>query len=109
MTNLEVLQASAGLNYPIDVATYEANLIKNGLNPNDEYVTANERGIDLAISDLALTLIFSAKKISDDGYSVELQSIADLWALRWFYRRKWGLPDDNPNQMTLSGAPTYRW
>lgn len=109
MTNLEILQGSAALNYPIDEETFKANLIKNGLQPDDEFDVANQRGLDLAISDLALTLIFSVKKLSDDGYTVELQDINSLWNLRWFYRNKWGLPDDRTGVPTLSGKPTYKW
>jgi hypothetical protein len=109
MTNLQVLQGSAGLNYPIDDETYEANLVKNGLLPTDTFIVGNQRGIDLAISDLALTLIFSAKKISDDGYSVELQSIDDLWDLRWWYRHKWGLPDDRPIKGPVLRDRTGAW
>ena len=109
MTNLEVLQGSGALNYPIDESAFRANLTKNGLDPDAEFTIGNQKGIDLAISDLALTLIFSAKSISDDGYSVSLQDVKSLWDLRWYYRHKWGLPDDRPGVPKLDGSPTYKW
>jgi len=111
MTNLEILQSTSGLNYPLDEGTYIATLIQNGLDPNAEFVTANQRGIDLSKADLILTLLSSVKKLMDDGYSIEAQNIADLWRLRYYWRHKWGLPDDEPAAPfpTLSGRSTYKW
>lgn len=96
MTNLEMIANSGALNYPIKDATYSVALTKNGLTPSSEYSVNDEKSLELAISDLALTLIFSAKKIMDDGYSVELQDVPSLWKIRRFYRVKWGLDDDTP-------------
>lgn len=109
MTNLEVLQGSAALNYPIEEGTYKAALIKNNVNPDEDYTSVNEQGVELAISDLALTLIFSAKKLMDDGYSIELQSISDLWLIRRWYRLKWGLPDDTPSTNPVLRDVSSKW
>lgn len=110
MTNLEMLKASAALNYPIDDSTYSANLVKNGLVPSEDFnKDVDSRSLELSISDLALTLIFSAKTVSDDGYSVSLQDIADLWTLRAFYRKKWGLPDDTPDKTPKLYNATNKW
>jgi hypothetical protein len=56
MTNLEILQSTSGLNYPLDEGTYTATLIQNGLDPNAEFVTANQREIDLSKSDLTMVI-----------------------------------------------------
>lgn len=109
MTNLQVLQGSAAFNYPIDETAYRTALIKNNVNPDDAYVSGNLEGVELAISDLALTLIFSAKKIMDDGYSVELQSIDDLWSIRRWWRSRWGLPDDSPVSGPILKDASSKW
>lgn len=109
MTNLEMLQASGGLNYPIDDATYRSELIKNGLDPDAEFDSVNQRAFDLSIADLALTLIFSVKKIMDDGYSLELQDVASLWSLRRYWRNRWGLPDDTPDDKPILRNKSYLW
>lgn len=95
MTNLEAIKAKAILNYPIDDNTYTVALIDAGLNPSDNYT--DQRTVDLCIADLVLTILSGAKQIQDDGYSVTL--FDDLWKLRAFYRRKWGLPDDRPSDV----------
>lgn len=111
MTNLEILQSTAGLNYPLEEVTYIATLVQNDLDPNGEFTSANQKGIDLSKADLILTLLSSVKKLMDDGYSIEAQDIADLWRLRWYWRNKWGLPDDEPVKPfpTLSGRSTNKW
>ena len=109
MTNLQVLQGSAALNYPIDESAFMASLVKNGIEPAGEFTQDNQEAIDLAISDLALTLIFSVKKLQDDGYSVELQDISALWALRAWYRKKWGLPDDSPSNGPVLRDASSKW
>lgn len=92
-----MLKASAALNYPIDDTAYTAALSRNNVDGAMPYDNATgAKAIDLSIADLALTLIFSVKKLMDDGYTVELADIAELWRLRRFYRHRWGLPDDEP-------------
>lgn len=109
MTNLEILQGSNGLGYELTQQQYEAALTKNGLVPSDEYVAENAKAIDLAISDLIPVLITAYKKLQDDGFSIEMQSISDLWALRAWYRAKWGLPDDRPTTGAKLYNATIKW
>ena len=108
MTNLEAIQSYALLNYPMDEATYKVQLINADLNPDAEYSKDNQRKIELCVADIVLILITSAKTVSDDGYSIGMQDLTQLWALRWFYRNKWGLPDDNPTKITLKDR-TNAW
>ena len=109
MTNLEVLQGSAALSYPIEASAYEIALIKNDVVPNAQFNVDCQKGIDLAISDLALSLIFGVKKIQDDGYSVEMADIPALWKLRAWYRSRWGLPDDSPVSGPILKDASSKW
>jgi len=109
MTNLEILQGSAAFSYPIEESVYTAALIKNDVVPNSTFNPDCQKGIDLAISDLALSLIFGVKKIQDDGYSVEMADISELWKLRAWYRSKWGLPDDSPASGPILKNASNKW
>lgn len=109
MTNLEAIQGYALLNYPMDDATYNVQLVNAGLDPADTYSAGNQGAVELCISDIVLILITSAKTISDDGYSVVLQDLTNLWALRRFYRNKWGLPDDTPSSNPILRNRTTAW
>lgn len=107
MTNLEFIKASAAINYPIEDETFNVCLIGNDLIPTAQYSkSTDEKSMDLSVADVALKVIFGAKKLMDDGYTIELQDIDDLWDLRWYYRNKWGLPDDRPKDDTK--FPTLR-
>lgn len=103
MTNLEYIKGKVGANYPIGEATFENAIIASGLDPNEQYVPG--KSFDLAFIDVLMTLIASAKRISEGGYTVELDLKA-LNDLLTFYLRKWGLPD--PSNPIIRGRRATR-
>lgn len=109
MTNLEAIKAYSLLNYPVDENTYSLHLINVGISPTDEYSKENQKDLELCVSDLILMLISSAKSISDDGYSVTMQDVPNLWKLRTFYRSKWELEDDTPNDKPILKDGSFKW
>lgn len=90
MTNIEAIEARIGLNYPIEDATFQAAIAESGITPGDEYVPG--RAFDTALIAIIDTLIGSAERISEGGYTVQLNLDA-LYRLRSLLSRKWGLPD----------------
>lgn len=90
MTNLEAAKSLIGSNYPFDEYTYENGLAYAGLDPNEVYVKG--KAFDLAMADFILWLSTSAKRISEGGYTVEID-VAALLKVRSLLLRKWGLDD----------------
>lgn len=105
MTNLEYIKVKIGANYPIDDVTFEYALIGSGLDPNAEYVAG--KAFDFAFIDMLVTLIASAERISEGGYTVQLNLDALRSLLLW-YLNKWGLPA--PGQPIIRGRrATQLW
>lgn len=94
MTNRQAIEAKIGLNYPIDSVTLEYALIGGEIDPDSNFVPG--RPFDMALIAIIDTLIGSAERISESGYTVQLNLDA-LYRLRSLLVRKWGDPD-------LSGA-----
>lgn len=94
MTNRQAIEAKIGLNYPIDSVTFEYALIGSDIDPDANFVPG--RAFDMALIAIIDTLIGSAERITESGYTVQLNLDA-LYRLRSLLVRKWGLPD-------LSGA-----
>lgn len=90
MTNLEAIEARIGLNYPIEDATFEVAVVESGVNPDDMFTGG--KSFDMALIAIIDTLIGSAERISEGGYTVQLNLDA-LYRLRSLLSRKWGLPD----------------
>lgn len=90
MTNLEAIRASIGANYPVDDASFTMALAGLGLDPDADYVAG--RDFDLALVALIDTLLAGVTRISEGGYTIEINADA-LWKLRSWYLRKWGIPD----------------
>lgn len=90
MTNIEAAKGLIGANYPFDEYTYENGLAYAGLDPNELYVKG--KAFDLAMADFILWLATSAKRISEGGYTVEIDATA-LLQVRSLLLRKWGLDD----------------
>jgi len=90
MTNLEAIEARIGLNYPIEDATFEVAVVESGVNPDDTFTGG--KSFDMALIAIIDTLIGSAERISEGGYTVQLNLDA-LYRLRSLLSRKWGLPD----------------
>lgn len=97
MTNLTAIQSKALLNYPVEETVFILALEEAGLVAESQYVAeTNQRALELCIADILLTLITSAKQISDDGFSVTMADVPELWRARNRWRAKWGLADDTP-------------
>jgi hypothetical protein len=109
MTNLEAIKAKGMLNYPVDDNVFIVGMMDAGIDPNGTYSASNSQAIELCMADLCLILISSAKQVQDDGYSVTMQDIASLWKLRWYFRKKWGLPDDTPIEGAVLKNATFKW
>lgn len=94
MTNRQAIEAKIGLNYPIDSVTFEYALMGLDIDPESAFVPG--KAFDMALVSLIDTLIGSAERITESGYTVQLNLDA-LYRLRSLLVRKWGDPD-------LSGA-----
>lgn len=90
MTNLEAIKASIGANYPVDDASFTMALEGVGIIPSDAYVAG--KSFDMALIALIDSLLSGASRISEGGYTIEVNADA-LWKLRSFLLAKWGLPD----------------
>lgn len=105
MTNLDYIKSKIGQNYPLDDATFEHALEASGIVPDDVYIIS--KGFDMAFIDLLVTLIASAERISEGGYTVQLNLDALRSLLLW-YLNKWGLPA--PGQPIIRGRrATQLW
>lgn len=109
MTNLQAIQSYALLNYPIGEGTYRIALINADLDADAAYTKGDQEAIELCVADLILVLISSANEISDDGYSVKMTDIPSLWRLRYYYRSRWGLPDDAPTEQPIIVNLSNQW
>lgn len=90
MTNLEAIKVKVGLNYPIDDATFEVAVTESGIDPDAEFTGG--KSFDMALISILLSLIGSAERISEGGYTVQLNLDA-LTRLLTYLRNKWNLPD----------------
>lgn len=102
MTNLEAIQAKVN-NYPIDDATFEVALIESKLDPNTEFVGG--KAFDWGMVKLIVSLLTSASRISEGGYTVELDMNA-LRGLLNYYLNLWGWR--NPMNPKLKDG-SFKW
>lgn len=105
MTNLEYIKSQLGNNYPLDDDFFTNTLVVDGLMPDDDFVKGKD--FDLAFINALWMLIGSAKRISEGGYTVEIDTTALLKLISMLYR-KWGL-DDLTKDGYVTGKPTYTW
>lgn len=103
MTNLEVITGLIGSNYPYDENTFTTGLLLGGLVPTDDFIAG--RASDIAIASFLLFLTTSAEKISEGGYTVEI-NIDALFKLRKVLLDRWGLPDGLSPRLINK---TYLW
>ena len=103
MTNLEAIQAKVGLNYPIEDATFEIAVVESGIDPDAEFTGG--RAFDFAFIAIIDSLLASAERISEGGYTVQLNLDA-LFRLRSLLYRKWGVPDPSAPYLV---DRTNRW
>lgn len=105
MTNLQYIQTKVGMNYPIDSDVFTNALSAAGIDPDENYVAG--RAFDYAFIDVLVSLIASAERISEGGYTVEL-NIDGLRSLLSWYLNKWGL--SAPGQPVIRGRrATMLW
>lgn len=90
MTNIEYVRAVMGVNYPLDDAFFTATLTGEGVMPDDEYVKG--RTFDIALANSLIFLLASAERISEGGYTVQLNFDAIRSLISLLFKR-WGLPD----------------
>ena len=87
MTNIEAIQAKIGMNYPIDAPMFEVALAESNINPNATFEAGKK--FDWAMVNILVSLIGSAERISEGGYTVELNLDALTRLLTWYLGR-WG-------------------
>lgn len=105
LTNLQYISTKIGSNYPMDSEVFTNALHANGILPSDPYVPG--KAFDLAFIDLLMTLLASADRISEGGYTVEFNADAIRSLLSW-YLNKWGL--SAPGQPVIRGRrATMLW
>lgn len=90
MTNLEAIKASIGGNYPVDDASFIMALEGVGIDPYGTYLAG--KAYDMALIALIDSLIAGASRISEGGYTVEINTDG-LLRLRSLLLGKWGLVD----------------
>lgn len=90
MTNLEAVKVKIANNYPLEDEFFEVALIEAGIVAGDEFVGG--KSFDRSMVNLLLSLMASAERISEGGYTVEL-NIDALQRLLSYYLNKWGWPD----------------
>lgn len=90
MTNIEYVRAIMGVNYPLDDAFFTATLTGNGIDPESEFVKGKE--FDIALANSLIFLLASAERISEGGYTVQLNLDAIRSLISLLFNR-WGLPD----------------
>lgn len=105
MTNIEYIRGVLGVNYPLDDTFFESILVGKGINPTDEYVAGIK--FDTALIDSLWLMIASAKRISEGGYTVEIDTNALLKVISWLYNKN-GLRDLTKDGYA-SGYPTKLW
>lgn len=105
MTNLQYISTKIGLNYPMDEETFLNALTANGIDPDVDYVAG--RDFDMAFISVLQSLLASADRISEGGYTVEFNADAIRSLLSW-YLNKWGL--SAPGQPIIRGRrATMLW
>lgn len=90
MTNLEAIKAKVGLNYPLEDDTFNIAVTESGIDPNA--IFTGGKSFDFAFIAILDSLLASAERISEGGYTVQLNLDA-LFKLRSLLYRKWGVPD----------------
>lgn len=103
MTNLEAIKGKVALNYPIEDVTFDIAVAESGVDPDAEFTGG--RSFDFALIGILTSLLASAERISEGGYTVQLNLDA-LFKLLSFLYRKWGIPD--PTTPYLKDR-TNRW
>lgn len=90
MDNLSVIKALIGSNYPFDEDVFRAGLIYSGIDPCDVY--SSSRDTDIGFANFILFLTTTAKRVSEGGYTVEID-IEALFRVRSILLGRWGIPD----------------
>lgn len=104
MTYLEYIQHTVGVNWIEEDRIYEVALIGEGLDPDDNYVAG--KSVDMAIVAVIRNMLSGIKRVSEGGYTVELDTKA-LEKMLSYYLGKWGLKDYT--KPIITGRATYLW
>lgn len=104
MTYLEYIKNTVGVGWIDGDAIYETAIIGEGLDPNADFVAG--RKIDMAIMSVIRSMLAGYKKVSEGGYTIELDTKA-LQSLLSYYYAKWKILD--PSKPIITGRATYLW
>ena len=91
MTNLEAMKNI--INYPLKDGSFIIALQRAGINPTEEFNPADAKALDIASSWLILTVLTSAKSVSEGGYSITYADRDSLLKARSLLLSYWDLPD----------------
>lgn len=103
MTNLKVAEDLIGSNYPFDEDTFNTGLLVAGIDPGADFVPG--KSFDIAFASFIMFLTSAATKISEGGYTVEIDP-KNLLNLRKVLLAKWGISD---NMGATLVDRTYLW
>lgn len=103
MTNIEAVKALIGSNYPYDEGLFESGLTMSCLDPNAIFEAG--KTTDIAFADFILFLTTSASRISEGGYTVEI-NIDALFRVRNILLNRWGV---STNEGAVLIDKTYTW
>ncbi len=95
MNNKEALQNEFGQKVPDGVLSTQ--LIKAGLNPDDEFdptTGENSKMMDLALAGLLFWICTSRKSIKELDFQVTQNDVDDWLKLRSILLKRWGVPDE---------------
>lgn len=104
-TNLNQLKNLLNLNYPISDDFLIAQLRSYGIDPDGEYVPGN--AFDYILFQSAIGLLSGAVRISESGYTVELNTEGLKYLIRML-ANKWGWIDPTSDLGVIKNV-TNRW
>ena len=104
-TNLSQLKNLLNLNYPISDDYLTAQLRSYSLDPDGEYIPNN--AFDYVLFQSAIVLLSGAVRISESGYTVELNTEGLKYLIRML-ANKWGWIDPTSDLGVIKNA-TNKW
>lgn len=110
MTNREVLKAEMAQRVP--EANIDINLLKAGLNPNDQYDPTredNRKGIDLAQAGLLFWMCTSAKSIKELDMQITQHDVDEMLKLRGVLLARWGVRDETKEDGPVITSVSDLW
>ena len=105
LNNQQQLKNLLSPNLPIDDEFINGQLNYVGLNPEDDYTPSRE--FDYAVYMSCISLLSGVSKISESGYTIEVNTEGLKWLFR-LYAEKWGW-DDPTNTIGQIKNATNLW